>query len=271
MPGSPQTAGRIAGWRRLFARLSDAFRKRDWFGILLELTIVTVGVLVALFAEQLVQDWSWRDKVRTAEQAMRRELLWNNAPQIYQRAVMHPCVQRKLDEIRAAVDAARSRQEVANLISGFQLRFITFDSLAIQAAFASDVAAHMPQKTLHAYVDAYSVIPMLDRTNALEAIDAAKLQALRRTGGPLSAEEKDRVLEAVEALRNHDTMMWEGARWALPSLKRLGGQIDPVRKQAFMNFARHHYGACIRDLPEDWSDWAKSPFHPDKYRRQERR
>lgn len=255
---------RTARWRTLLVRLRDALRNRDWVGFFLETAVVTIGVLIALLGEQLVQDWQWRDKVRTAEQAMRRELLYDNAPQVYQRAVMHPCVQRKLNEIRSAINDGKNRREVADLISEFQLEVVSYDNLAIQLAFASDVASRIPQERQNAYMEAYAVIPFMDRTNGQEALDLARLRALRRIGGTVTEAEASRVLEAVESLRNNDENMFIATRWALPRMWRLGGEIDPVRKQRFMNFARHHYGGCIRDLPTDWPP--KSAYHPDNYR-----
>ena len=142
--------------------------------------------------------------------------------------------------------------------------FVSYDNLAIQSAFASDVAAHMPQARLNDYIQAYQMIPVMDRTNALEAAALAKLRSLPRTGGSLTQDEKSRVLEAVDTLRNHEVLMYRATAWALPSIMRLDGQLDRERVQRFMNFARHYYGTCIKDLPPNWAP--QSPFHPDNYR-----
>ena len=235
-----------------------------WREIAKDIAIVFVGVLVALYAQQLVDNWEWRDKVRTAEAPMRRELFFDNGPQIYGRAVVHPCLQRQLDAVRDAVHSGKSREEVADLIAGVQVDFTSYDSLAVESAFASDVAAHMPQDRLDAYIQAYQMIPTMDRTNALEAADLARLRSLPRTGGTLTQDERSRALEAVEALRLRDGIMFVAARWTLPAMRQLGGELDPARKQRFMNFAHHYYGACIKDLPPDWAP--QSPFHPMNYR-----
>lgn len=236
----------------------------DWRESGRELAIVVVGVLIALFAQQVVQDWEWRQKVRAAEAAMQRELFFDNGPQVYGRAVIHPCLQQRLRALRDAVHAGKSRDELAALIDAVQIDFTSYDNLAIQSAFASDVAAHMPQDRLNAYIQSYQMIPVMDRTNALEAGDLAKLRSMPRTGGTLTQDEKSRLLEAVEALHVRDGMMFIAARWTLPTMRELGGQLDSERKQRFMNFARHHYGACIKDLPANWAP--ESPFHPNNYR-----
>jgi hypothetical protein len=236
----------------------------NWREVAKDIAIVFVGVVIALYAQQVVEDWDWRKKVDTAEAAMRRELFFDNGPQVYGRAVMHPCLQGRLEAVRVAVNSGKSREEVANLIAGVQIDFTSYDSLAVQSAFASDVAAHMPQDRLDTYIQAYQMIPTMDRTNALEAADLGRLRSLPRTGGPLTQDEKSRVLEAAEALRIHDDMMFTAARWALPALRQLGGELDSARKHRFTNFARHHYGTCIKDLPPDWAP--QSPFHPVNYR-----
>jgi hypothetical protein len=240
----------------------------DWRESSRELIIVVLGVLIALLAQQLVQNWEWRQKVRAAEAAMQRELFFDDGPQVYLRAVLHPCLQQRLAAIRTAVDADNSREELAGLIAGVQVDVTSYDDLAIQSAFASDVAAHMPQDRLNAYIQAYQMIPTMDRTNALEAGDLARLRSLPQTGGPLTQDEKSRVLEAVDALRTHDRLMFVAARWTLPTMRKLGGQLDPKRKQRFTNFARYYYGTCIKDLPPDWEP--QSPFHPDNYREGQR-
>lgn len=222
-----------------------------WSAVIWELVIVVVGVLVALWAGQLVQNWEWKTKVAGAQESMRSELLSDNGPQIYQRAVMHPCAQAKLVDIRAAVEAGKSRNEISELISGYWLQLVTYDTLALDAATASDVLAHMPKQELDAIVAAYSVIPSMERNADKEEDDMARLHSLRRTGRALSQQESAEVVAAVEALRSNDNAMWAAARWALPSIQKLG-PLDAERRTRLMRNAHRHYGACIRDLPANW-------------------
>jgi len=220
----------------------------DWRENAREVAIVIVGVLIALLAQEVVQGWEWKHKVDVAEAAMREELLSDDGPQIYQRAVMHPCVIARLDAIRAAVESGRSRQEIAHAIDGYWVDFRTFDRLALDAANSSDVAAHMPPDELGAMTNVYQAMPLLERTNAQEATDLARLRAFRRSGGSVSDPEKDRALEAVEALRNDEQIIWIRTKAKLPILLRIG-PLDPARVRQFMTDARQHYGDCIRELP----------------------
>jgi hypothetical protein len=223
----------------------------SWRDALVDIAIIGVGVMIALTAEQLLLRWEWKHKVETAEKAMRRELLWDNGPQIYYRAAAHPCAVDRLDAIRAAVEEGRSRQEISDLIGRYWVQFDTYDSLAREDATASNVAAHMDPDELDDFTLAYAVMPRMNEIASREAADLARLRALRRTGGPLSEYEASEVLAGVEALRNDDHQMWDSARWALPAIKRLG-QLDQGRVMHAMSKLREHYGDCVQDLSSDW-------------------
>ena len=80
----------------------------------------------------------------------------------------------------------------------------------------------------------------------------AQLRAFRRTGGEVSDAEKDRLLEAVEALRNDEQIIWLRVQAKLPLLMSIG-PLDERRVQHFMANARAHYGSCVKDLPPDWA------------------
>jgi hypothetical protein len=222
-----------------------------WRELAREVAIIVAGVLIALFLEQLVENWHWRQKVDTAEASMRRELLEDDGPQIYQRAAMHPCVVGTLDAIRAATELGRERKDIAALIDRYWMDFRTYDRLALDAATASDVASHMPRDELNSMTDVYETMPLMERVNAQEATDFARLRAFRRTGGAVSDEEKDRLLGAVEALRSDDQIIWLKTKAKLPELRKVG-PLDPARTRFFMSSARTHYGDCVRDLPANF-------------------
>ena len=186
-----------------------------------------------------------------AKTSMRHELLWDDGPQVYQRAAMHPCVVAQLDRIRAAAIGSGTRREIARLIDGYWVSIRTYDRLALDAANSSDVDAHMPANELDLVSSAYQAMPLMERTNADEAKDWARLRAFRPTGGTVSDEEKDRLLGAVEALRTEDALMAQAARIKLPEILRLG-PLDQNRLRQFMSDAREHYRACVKDLPANF-------------------
>lgn len=227
----------------------------DWRESARELAIVVAGVLVALLAQEVVQDWQWDHKVVVATAAMRDELLSDDGPQVYQRAAMHPCVLQALDRVHGTVERGKSREEIGKAIDGYWVEFRTFDRLALDAANSSDIAAHMPQDQLRDMTRVYQIMPLMERTNAQEGADLARLRAFRRTGDAVSDAEKDRLLEAAEALRSDEQIIWLRVQAKLPLLMSIG-PLDQRRVQHFMADARAHYGSCVRDLPANWPNVA---------------
>lgn len=218
-----------------------------------EIAIIVLGVLIALFFEQMVQDWEWRQKVRAADRAMREELLNDDGPEIYVDAAIHPCIVSRLNAIRSAVESDKPRAEIAKLIDDFWTPFYTYDSTAYTAAEASQVSFHFDPKQLYPFTQVYASMPIVNQINALQAHDTAALKAFRRTGGAVSGEEADRVLAAVEALRSDDHTMWFGAQFTLPFIRSVG-PVNREFTQMTMRAMRRHYGDCVKDLPPDFPE-----------------
>jgi hypothetical protein len=222
----------------------------DWRNDARELAIVIIGVLIALLAQQVMQSWEWNDKVAAAKAAIRFELLVDDGPQMYQRAAMHPCLVARLDGIRSAIEAGRDLGEIHRLVDGYWVDVRTFDTLALQAAHTSDVPSHMSQDDLGRFTYPYDRMSLLDRTNMDEAAEMARLHAFRSTGSPLSNEEKNQLLGAVEALRNDDSLISASVAMMLPSIQQLG-RLDPTRVHSFIAAARAHYGDCVKPPAAD--------------------
>jgi hypothetical protein len=224
----------------------------DWRKIVGEVGIIVVGVLIALGLEQAVQSWEWRNKVHAAEQAMKREIFWDDGPQMYQRASIQPCINAQLDAIRAAAEGNGTRDQIAELIANLYVPFLTYDTVAHENATASDIATHMDKDRVSLWTQAYAMLPMVDRASAMESENSARLLAFKRTGGPVTEAEAMELLQAVEAVRNDGRRMMAGISWTMTVMPKLGGKLDPERLATFMKNARDHYGNCVRQLPADW-------------------
>lgn len=223
----------------------------DWRNDARELAIVVIGVLIALLAQEVLQGWEWQQKIRAAEDAMKHELLWDDGPQIYQRAMMHPCLSQRLDAIRAAVEDHAPRDRIVALVDSYQVFPVSYDVVAQQAATASDVTTHINQDVLQPYMMPYAVMPDFGQTAQVEQEHIARLHALSRKGGPLSEAETMQVLNAVELLHNDDRFMNSAARWSIPQLRKLGA-VDAGRLQTFTDIARGSFGDCIKPLRADF-------------------
>jgi hypothetical protein len=211
-----------------------------------EIAIVVAGVFIALVGQQAVEAWDWHQKVDVADGAMREELLSDDGPQMVQRMAMHGCISSLLDRTRAAVEGGASRSEITSLIDRYWVDDRTYDQTALDAAQAANVASHLGQERFTRFATAYSRMGTLEAVNHRETADWAALRAFRRTGGPVSDAERDRLLGAIEALRHDDLVMWLGSTRKIPTIRQFG-PLDQKRVDGFLADARDHYGACVLD------------------------
>lgn len=243
-------------------RMTGALLQRGWRRVAGEVAIIVLGVLIAQGLQQTVQGWEWRDKVRAAEEAMLREIFWDDGPQMYQRVSIQPCINAQLDAIRTAAEAGEDRSRIAQLVANLFTPFVTYDTVAHDNATASDVASQMARDRVSLWTQAYAMLPMVDRASASENVNAARIRAFKRTGGAISQTEVTELLQAVEAVRSDGERMSAGINWTMSVMPQLGGRLDPERLRVFMTRAQAHYGTCARQLPAAWPKTSLPPLPP---------
>lgn len=225
----------------------------DWREDARELVIVVAGVFIALVAQEVIQAWEWKQKVDASTEALRRELLDDDGPEVYQRVALFPCMQAALDEIRKAVEEGRSRAEIARLVQSYKVVFVTYDRVAYEGATASEIWTHMSQQQQDRFTVPYTTMPTMDALNRQEAMDLARLRGFTHNGGPLTKAEESQLLTAAEALRNDNGSIYAAAQSALPAIRRVG-DINKDRIDFYMGIARSAYGNCPRAVPANWPD-----------------
>ncbi len=228
-----------------------------------EIGTIVIGVLIALFAEQTAERLDWARRVDIANEAMTSEIVDDNGPQIYQRAAIDHCLTAKLGAIEEGLEARTDRQAIVKLVRSYQIEYLSYDTLQRDAVNNSGVAVHFSEPQIATWAKIYADIPILDRTATQEARDLGRLYALRASGGALSDAEADRVLEAAEALRSDEKIMYQAASWTLPQIFGAGLKLRPARVAEFMGWARTHYGACVSNVPMNWDGRALAPTAPN--------
>ena len=114
-----------------------------------EVGIIVVGVLIALGAEQLVEQWHWRRVVGETTAQLDSEL-HSDARSAYSWLVIAPCVDRQLESIDSALASARNTgrlKPTAPLTPSLEI--FTEDSWL--NARALQVADHIPPDKLARY------------------------------------------------------------------------------------------------------------------------
>jgi hypothetical protein len=157
---------------------------REFFG---EVFIIVIGVLIALGAEQVVEDWHWHQKVAQTKKELDGEL-HRDAVSAYDWLTVAPCVDEQLHAIDAALASARQSghvQPTAPLTP--PLDEFTEDTWL--NARALQVADHLPPEKIAEYSglfflprDLAGSVPELHK-------EAAELRALSNGASPISTEE----------------------------------------------------------------------------------
>ena len=85
-------------------RLMKVKPPHGWGGVGWELLIVTLGVLIALGAQQVVEAWQWRENVRAGEETLRKDYVTILA-NAGERKGEDRCIRARLLELRNFLDA----------------------------------------------------------------------------------------------------------------------------------------------------------------------
>ena len=96
----------------IFKRAVAKLRAQDWVAITIELIIVTVGVLIALAAQQWAEERNWSGKVSAGREALRGELGEHYGYAVEYR-VVYPCLQAQVDRLRNRVQSSSPTLEPA--------------------------------------------------------------------------------------------------------------------------------------------------------------
>ena len=115
-----------------------------------EVGIIVIGVLIALGAQQVVEDWSWREKVDAGREALRQDYITILA-NAREREGEDPCIRKRLLELRNLLDSNADRLPPLGHIGSPPTRPWyphSWDSLV-----ASNVSTHMPRTDMLAFAD----------------------------------------------------------------------------------------------------------------------
>src|SRR6185503_19505378 len=87
---------------------------RGWPEFVKEIGTIVIGVLIALGAEQAVEQLHWAHEVRDARAALAVEMGHSNRHLAY-RVAAEPCVARRLDALESIVEEAAKHRPVPRL------------------------------------------------------------------------------------------------------------------------------------------------------------
>ena len=195
-----------------------------WRTVIWELAIVTLGVLIALAAQQWAEVINWRQKVREADQQLKAEAVINftyAAEQI----IAEPCIQAQLEALRQRLMDSGASLQPATLFREPMMIYVfrqpsrTFESNGWQSLVADDTANHIApgrRKKLSTY---YSQLTQME---ALSGENDSAVGHLNATSQPMPLDSTTRA-HFVELV--HD-QIFRTRSISLMALQGMGAQRD---------------------------------------------
>ncbi len=208
-----------------------------WSAVVWELAIVTLGVLIALGAQQVVDDVHQRGEARDAEQAIRGELELNMA-KLQARAAKKACVAKRLAELQALIDSAGPAGGAIETPSWIgRPQFWTMQTARWEATAQAGRAALVPPDRLALYGSMYAYMRSVNAETAAEQDHWAKLRTLEHMQrlSPQMAFELDTTLQQARYID------WRMSVWTA----QLGSVFDRLRLRQVPNDIPPSRSACI--------------------------
>ncbi len=215
-----------------------------WRDFLKEVGIIVIGVLIALSGEQAVEALHWRNKIASAEQAMRLELRYDDGKEGFVRLAAGRCLDTALVEMQQATARHASTAELRALAAAYHPPLRVWDSEAWKAVLSSDVGTHMSAARLVQWSAPYRLLPYLSELNAREGEYVADLSASLPTTGAASPAELATFRRAVVQLRRVNDVMVGAACMVLLRTTALGAGLGPTTRDSLAALVRNAYGPC---------------------------
>lgn len=176
----------------IFKRAVAKLRAQDWVAITIELVIVTVGVLIALGAQQWAEERSWDGRVEATRSALRDELAEHYGYAVEFRMV-YPCLQAQLDRLRDRLMSSGNVLEPAPIYheneqagSGINYDFVLrtpskyYPTDAWTEAIGDGVVQRFDPRIRRQLAGHYASLGEIVRLNAMNDEDTKALLALAR-------------------------------------------------------------------------------------------
>jgi hypothetical protein len=209
-----------------------------------EVGIIVIGVLIALGAEQLVEEAQWHRRGLEAEAAMTRELGEDDGPQAEVRIRMSHCFDAQLDEIERALVAERDHGASFSPPTIAAPPFRTWDDNAWRAAVSSGATSHMTTARMSGWSSAYVFIPDMNEAALRESSDWGDLYRLRLLPTHPSETDREAMLTATGRARHDNDLLTTVSKYFLDWTHRAHVSVPESSIQRELQQQRKETGSC---------------------------
>lgn len=216
---------------------------REFMG---EISVIVVGVIIALAAEQAVEAWHWAEQTRETETALRAEIQ-SSVDNVAERFAINNCLERQLAALQTA---ALTRKPIAQPFAKPPSRVIpdvyfspwgewTWGSW--QAASASGALSRMNPARVNTYADIYKSIQDIDDTIRRERETEGSLAPL--TGSSIDQAEANQIMVALTNLDRDRSDILIAGRDLLNDARSIGLKPGP-RPLSYTDRIRKRINVC---------------------------
>jgi len=198
-----------------------------WRAFAGEVGIIVIGVLIALGADQLVEDWHWKTDVAAERKSLLQEAA-DSLDGVKARQAQQKCVDRRLVEIRTVLER-HHRGEPLGLIGeiGRPTRQ-TSTRGTWQIALAGQALAHMSHDQKLAFSGAFGDFDLWDK-NLLQEGQSWQRLALLNVSDMLTEEDWSGIRAAYTEAVDHNEHFRVLAPWMIDNVSTLLPSIKDQR------------------------------------------
>jgi hypothetical protein len=189
----------------IFKRAVAKLRAQDWAAITIELVIVTLGVLIALAAQQWADERSERNKVEETRAALRDELAEHYGYAVEFRTV-YPCLQAQLNRLRDRVLSSGPVLAPAPISKDDNFHYVlrlpskAYPTDAWEAAHNDGTLQHLDPSFRRLLAGHYGSLPEISAMNSANDASEEGLVALTHAL-PLDPMVRYAIIKEIEQLR----------------------------------------------------------------------
>jgi hypothetical protein len=242
-----------------------------WRELAKEVGIIVLGVLIALGFEQLVQEWRWREQVRSTRQSLTGEIE-NSSLFAIERLAVQRCLRDRISHLVAKLNSQNSNWAADPMVFGphdtpgfkftmplaYEAPHRPYVSDIWDTAKATGVVDHMSEKEAHGFEYIFANI---DRLRTSQDQEMATIPQLSFLNFNLAMDPQLRA-QSLVALEKLDIINSQAAgysRQVLSTVKSMhlvfgpatwgGGfpSFEAARRRILSN-DRQRYGGCVIDV-----------------------
>jgi len=232
-----------------------------------EISVIVVGILIALGGEQAVEQWRWNERINEVRGQLLDETSSNARSALYWLTIS-PC----LDQQLMAADQQAWQARRAGALPSAERRFspvlAEFTSDAWLNARSLQVADHLRPEEVSAFTRAYFFASeMTGNITRLHEL-AAELEPLTRPLDHVSSAEADELIARLGRVKELQSRMELATSLLIRSADGVHAPISLAQIQADLPGLQKTYGSCVAD-PAEMLRLARSVRldQPDAYRR----